>query len=373
MKYQGFTDYKHGSSESLGILLVNLGTPDAPTGEALRPYLKQFLSDPRVIDLNKWLWQTILNVIVLNTRPKKSAEAYAGIWTEEGSPLLVETRRVAQKLQSRLSKRFPGPVAVEVGMTYGTPSIPKALHALAEKGARRILVLSLYPQYSCSTMASVFDAVNAELKTWRWIPEIRYVNQFHDHPLYIKALANSIREYRAEHGTKQKLLMSFHGVPQRYLVEGDPYHCQCHKTGRLLAAELGLGDDEWKLTFQSVFGREVWLKPYTDETLKSLPAQGVTGVDICCPGFSVDCVETLEEIDEENREYFEHAGGTDYHYIPCLNSREDHLDLIEAVAAQHTMGWPETAPDWQGNGEERQLQKQAADALEPMMEVSRPK
>ncbi|MHB8919961.1 MAG: ferrochelatase [Halothiobacillus sp.] len=343
MTYQGKPHYAHGSAERMGVLLLNLGTPDEPTAPALRRYLKQFLSDPRVIEVNKFLWWPILNLIILNTRSAKSAAAYREVWShyEEGSPLLTIARAQQRGLQERLSQQMAGPVSVALGMRYGNPSAASALAELRDAGARRIVVVPLYPQYAAATTASSFDAVFDELKTWRWMPELRLINHYHRDENYLNALAACVREHIAEHGMPQKLLMSFHGVPQRYLLSGDPYHCECHVTGRLLAERLGLTPDQWMVTFQSRFGREEWLRPYTDETVKTLPGQGIKHIAVICPGFSADCLETIEEIGQENREYFEHAGGETYHYIPALNERDDHLDGLARLIRRHTQGWIE--------------------------------
>ncbi|MFP4294593.1 MAG: ferrochelatase [Halothiobacillaceae bacterium] len=366
MKYQGEPEYQHGSPERVGILLLNLGTPDAADTPSLRRYLKQFLSDPRVIELPKWKWWPILNLIILNTRPKRSAEAYREVWDSEGpgAPLLNIGRRQAAGIEERLKERFAGPVSVALGMRYGNPSVAHALAELRDAGARRVLVLPLYPQYSASTTASTFDAVVDELKTWRWIPELRFINQYYRYPGYITALANSIEEHFAEHGKPDKLILSYHGVPKRYLLDGDPYHCTCHVTTRLLADRLGLAEGEYMTTFQSRFGPEEWLKPYTDETLKSLPGQGIKHVAVACPGFSADCLETIEEIDGENREYFEEAGGETYHYIKALNDRPDHLDALSDLVVRHAQGWSEL-DDWDeaADREERETVRRNALAM----------
>jgi ferrochelatase len=340
-RYLGEEGFRHGGEECIGILLMNLGTPEAPTRRALRAYLREFLSDPRVVELPRWLWALILHGVILNVRPRLSARAYAKVWTDQGSPLLQISRRQAAALATALEARFPGPVRVALGMRYGAPSVPEALLQLHAAGARRLLVLPLYPQYSGSTAGSVFDAVADVLKRWRWVPAVRFVSAYHDHPRYIEALATSIRRHWERHGRGQRLLMSFHGVPRRYLLAGDPYHCHCHKTGRLLAQELGLADEEWMVVFQSRFGREEWLRPYCDETLRALPAQGVSEVDVVCPGFSADCLETLEEIDQQNREFFLEAGGNRFHYIPCLNDSADHIELMVDLAVANAGGWPQ--------------------------------
>lgn len=366
MTYQGEPHYAHGSAERLGVLILNLGTPDEPTTPALRRYLKQFLSDPRVIELPRLLWWPILNLIILNTRPKKSAAAYREVWDHyaDGSPLLTISRAQQRGLQERLSQQMAGPVTVGLGMRYGNPSVASALAELRDAGARRIVVLPMYPQYAGATTASTFDAVYDELKTWRWIPEMRFINHYHREPAYLDALARSVREHFAEHGIPQKLMMSFHGVPKRYLLAGDPYHCECHVTGRLLAERLGLSADQYMVTFQSRFGREEWLKPYTDETLKSLPGKGIKHIAVICPGFSADCLETIEEIGQENREYFMEAGGETYHYIPALNERDDHLDALTHLIRRHTQGWIENSGfDQQADADERAVVRANALAL----------
>ena len=343
--YVSEPDYAHGSGECTGVLMVNLGTPEAPTPKALRKYLAQFLGDPRVIELPRWQWRAILHGIVLRTRPQRVAKGYAGVWTDEGSPLLAISRRQAAALEQSLAGRAPGPVKVALGMSYGRPSIPDALGELRAAGARRIVLLAMYPQYSGSTSASVFEAATRELNRWRWIPEFRWIQQYADDPGYIEALAQSVREYRAEHGSGDLLLLSFHGVPKRYLMNGDPYHCQCHKTGRLVAERLGLGPDEYRITFQSRFGREPWLQPYTDETVEALGRSGLGRLDVLCPGFPADCLETIEEIGGENRELFEGAGGGELRYIPALNDRADHVAALADLVLRHTRGWPETDPE----------------------------
>jgi len=342
-RFKGEPDYRHGSNECTGVLLTNLGTPDAPDTPALRRYLKEFLWDPRVVEVPRPVWWLILNGIILRTRPAKSAAAYQGVWDQlgEGSPLLAVSRRQQEGLQQRLEARFDGPVKVALGMRYGNPSLAAGLAELNRAGARRILVLPLYPQYSGSTTGSTFDAVTQELQQWRWIPELRFVQHYPKDPGYIAALASSIRDHWAEHGPPDRLVMSFHGVPKRYLLQGDPYHCECHATARLLAEALELPEGRWQVTFQSRFGRAEWLKPYTDETLKALPGEGVKRVDVVAPGFPADCLETLQELNEENREYFLEAGGEAFHYIPALNDRADHLDALADLAARHSQGWPE--------------------------------
>lgn len=343
-RYVGSEGFRHGTREKLGVLVTNLGTPDAPETGALRRYLKEFLWDPRVVEVPRPLWWLILNGVILRFRPKRSAEAYRGVWTEEGSPLLTISRAQTAGIRARLSARLAGPVEVVLGMRYGNPSIPSALQQLHDLNVRRLLVLPLYPQYSASTTASTFDALAATLMRWRWIPELRFITRYHDENGYLDALASSVREHWAAKGRGEHLVISFHGVPRRYLDMGDPYHCQCVKTGRLLAARLGLEDGTWSTTFQSRFGREEWLKPYTDASIRALGQRGLKRIDVVCPGFSADCLETIEEIGVENAGYFREAGGETLSYIPCLNTRDDHLDFLAGLALQHLQGWPDTGP-----------------------------
>lgn len=345
--YRGVVDTKPGEPSPIGVLVAHLGTPDAPTPAALRRYLRQFLSDPRVIELPRWKWLPVLHLLVLTTRPAKSAALYRKIWTSEGSPLLVHTRAVANAvgaaLRARLAEPLRSSIQMAVGMRYGNPSMVSALRQLAERGCRRILVFPLYPQYSGTTTASTFDAVFAELQTWREMPELRTVNDYHDDMGYVAALAASIRDSWRERGRAKKLLLTFHGIPRRYVDAGDPYFAQCHETARRVVQQLGLAAGDFDVTFQSLFGKEEWLRPYTDETMKRLGAEKLASVDVLCPGFSVDCLETLEEIDGENREFFTNAGGGEYRYIPCLNERPDHIAALADVALRHLGGWMTSA------------------------------
>ncbi len=338
-EYSARSNSKHGESGRIGVLLTNLGTPDAPTKKALRPYLKEFLSDPRVIELPRFRWWLVLNLLILNTRPKKSAELYQKIWTKEGSPLLVITEKQAAKLERELQAQFGEQIIVEIGMGYGNPSIASALAALRERGMEKLLVLPLFPHYSGTTTASMFDAVTNALQKWRAIPEFRMVMNYHDEPGYITALARVTQELWDREGKPEKLVMSFHGIPLRYSQGGDPYFAQCHKTGRMLAEALDLGTDHYIISFQSLFGKEEWLRPYTDETLRQLAASGTKAVDVICPGFLGDCLETLEEIDGLNRELFLHAGGERFRYIPCLNDRNDLIQCLAQLVVRHTQGW----------------------------------
>ena len=340
-KYLGQADYEHSTVNGTGILLINLGTPDAATRPALRRYLGEFLSDPRVIELPQWIWWFVLNGIILNTRPGKSAKAYKKIWTEAGSPLLSITQGQTQALRQLLEQEYAGPVHVEFAMRYGEPSIPTALQALASKHIQRLLVFPLYPQYSAATTASTFDAVTRELCQWRWIPELRFINHYHEHPDYISAVVESIRSHWAEHGRADKLLFSYHGLPKDYFLKGDPYHCECYKTTRLVVEQLGLQKDEYLQCFQSRFGPREWLQPYTDLTLEEWAQQGVKTVQVICPGFSADCLETLEEIQIQNRELFLEAGGDELTYIPALNDQPEHIRALHAIIHEHAQGWPE--------------------------------
>lgn len=345
-KFVGEKNYVHGSDETVGILVVNLGTPDAPTAAALRRYLGEFLWDSRVVEIPRLLWWLILNLFVLTTRPAKSAQAYKKIWTEDGSPLLSISRKQTDALRKKLQAEFPGPINVELAMRYGTPSIESAMDKLREKRCRRILVLPLYPQYSATTTATVFDEVTRVLKSWRWIPEMRFINQYFDDSNYIDSLVNSIKEAWAEHDQPEKLLFSFHGMPKQFLLAGDPYHCHCQKTARLVAEKLKLNEDQWVLSFQSLFGKAEWLKPYTQPTLEELGSSGTASVDVICPGFSADCLETLEEIAIVNKDAFVKSGGGKFHYIPALNDRQDHIAMLSNLVKRHTQGWLETGSVW---------------------------
>ena len=344
--FESSPQFEHGLPESLGILLVNLGTPDAPTPAAVRRYLRQFLWDPRVVEYPRILWWLILHGITLRLRPSRSARAYQKIWTEQGSPLLVHSRDVANALQTQIKARLSGAVHVELAMSYGQPSIAAGLDKLHALAARRIVVLPLFPQYSASTTGVVFDAVTSALSRRRWVPEFRFVNHYHDSPGYISAHAANIRDYWDRHGRGDKLLFSFHGLPIEMLHNGDPYHCQCHKTARLIAASLELDDDEWLIAFQSRSGRGEWLQPYTDSVLTGLGESKLARVDVVCPGFVVDCLETLEEIVIRYAELFVNSGGGALQYIPGLNARDDHVAFLSRLVEKNSAGWPESSPDW---------------------------
>lgn len=342
-RYAPEPPFRHDRPQRTGVLLVNLGTPAAPTPEAVRPFLREFLSDPRVIELPRWLWQTILHLFILPRRPKANAQKYASIWLDEGSPLEVYTERLTHALESHWTERGREPL-VRWAMRYGEPSVAKVLARMKEEGLRRLLVVPLYPQYCASTTASVFDAVAAELMRWRDVPELRLVRHWHDDPRYIEALAQTLETHWAQHGRPDKLILSFHGMPRRTLELGDPYHCECHKTARLVAERLRLAPDQWLVTFQSRFGRARWLEPYTQPTLERLAREGVARVDVLCPGFATDCLETLEEIGMECRTAFLEAGGKQFHYVPCLNDSPFWVERFAALLEDHLGHWPDRTP-----------------------------
>jgi len=335
--------FVHGSAAKTALLFCNLGTPDAPTAPALRRYLGQFLGDPRVVEIPKLLWALILHGIILRVRPAKSAAKYATVWTPEGSPLQVWTARQAKLLQGYLGERGHQ-VMVRHAMRYGSPAIATTLDELRAAGATRVLVLPAYPQYSAATTASVVDDVARWALKTRHLPELRFINRYHDDALYIAALADSVRAHWQKHGRADKLVMSFHGMPARTLALGDPYHCECLKTGRLLAEALGLSPQQYLITFQSRFGKAKWLGPYTEPSLVRLAGEGLKSVEVICPGFSADCLETLEEIQQEAREAFLHAGGQAFAYIPCLNDSEPGMRALTALAERHLQGWPTQNP-----------------------------
>lgn len=362
MRYLDEPDHRHGTPSRAGVLMVNLGTPDAPTAPALRRYLRQFLSDPRVVEIPRPIWWPILNGIVLNTRPKKSAAKYASIWTEEGSPLKVHTQRQAKLLKGWLGEKGGQAPAVEYAMRYGSPSIADGLDGLKAMGCDRILLLPMYPQYAASTTATACDAAFAHLRQMRNQPAIRTVRHYHDDPGYIRALAANVQNYWQEHGRPEVLVMSFHGLPRYTLDKGDPYHCECQKTGRLLAEALGLDASRYRITFQSRFGRGEWLKPYTDKTLAELARQGVQHVHTVCPGFTADCLETLEEIAQEGKQTFLAAGGKSYGYIPALNESPLWIEALGHIALANLGGW--LAADGETATQKEALEDSARRALE---------
>ena len=354
--------YAHGTAPRVGILLLNLGTPDEPTPKAVRRYLKQFLFDRRVVEIPRAIWWLILNLVILNVRPRKSAEKYALIWTRDGSPLLVHAQQQAKLLQGFLGLRIKTPFAVEVGMSYGNPSVESAISRLREQGCDRILAFPLYPQYAASSTGSALDAVFKVMLKTRNMPELRTIRQYHDRPAYIAALAESVRRHWMTSGGKpDKLIMSFHGVPRYTLDKGDPYHCACHKTGRLLAEALGLNSQQYMVCFQSRFGRAEWLQPYLAQTLEELGRQKTGRVDVICPGFSSDCLETLEEIAMEGKATFIGAGGREYHYIPALNERDEWIHAMVDIALEHLQGWVD--PDWDMAQEQQALNQSRLRAL----------
>jgi len=330
--------FTHGQAPRTAVLYCNLGTPDAPTAPAVRRYLAEFLSDQRVVEIPRLLWLLILHGIILRFRPAKSAAKYASIWTPEGSPLKIGTEKQAKLLQEWLADKGEN-VVVRWAMRYGSTSIPSQLEDLKAQGVTRVLVLPAYPQYSATTTASLFDAVYAWASKTRAIPELRFVNHYHDHPAYIAALANSVRQHWLDKPRPEVLVMSFHGVPERTLALGDMYHCECFKTARLLADALGLSKEQFKVTFQSRLGRAKWLEPYTEPTLIAMAESGIQRVDVICPGFTSDCLETLEEINMEAREAFLHAGGKEFSYIPCLNDDAAGITALAEVSQQHLAGW----------------------------------
>ncbi len=326
---------------TFGVLLSNLGSPAAPTARAVRRYLREFLADRRVVDLPRFRWFLVRNLVVLPLRPRKSAAGYRRIWTGDGSPLTVTTRRIGDALTTRLNDTGGTGVPLEVAMRYGSPSIRDGIAALTDRGCARILVLPLYPQYSTTTTASTEDAVADAVSGMTAVPELRTVRDYHNHPAYLTALQSVVREFWSEHGQPNRLLMSFHGIPRRYAELGDPYPKQCAATARALAARLELTPGRWHMAYQSRFGRERWLGPDLDSRLTGWGQRGVQGVDVICPGFAADCLETLEEVAISGRERFAAAGGSGYRYIPALNDRWEHTTALAEIIADHTRDWSE--------------------------------
>ncbi|MEN8171501.1 MAG: ferrochelatase [Chloroflexota bacterium] len=311
----------------LGILLANTGTPSAPTARAVRRFLAQFLSDQRVIDYARWFWLPLLYGVILNTRPRRSARLYERVWTADGSPLLTISLSLEKKLSAAVSGQLTRPVFVSTGMRYGEPSIPNGLRSLRDQGAKQYLILPLFPQYSSATTASTFDAVFSELQTWAWIPPVKTISDYHHHPAYIRALAAQIRKSPPS----EKILFSFHGIPERYVKKGDPYADQCQRTTQLLAAELDLEPESWKAAYQSRFGPEPWTQPYTEKVLTQWGSEGISNLKVVCPGFAADCLETLDEIANEGKEIFQGAGGGDFEYIPALNDQDLHIEALTEI------------------------------------------
>ncbi len=336
VKYLGQTSYDHqGERPQSGVLLCNLGTPDAPYTTELRVYLKEFLSDPRVVEVPRLLWFVILYFIILPLRPSRSANLYKSVWTNEGAPLLVNCKAQVEGVRKRLQKKFGRDIPVTLGMRYGNPSIPSALSELTALNVRNIVVLPLYPQYCAATTGSTFDAIAKTMMRSRWVPELHFIGGYQQSSQYIMAIGETIKIHFKKNGKQKKIIFSYHGTPQKYLEKGDPYHCFCHQTTRLVREFVGLKEEDVLTTFQSRFGREPWLQPYTDKILEDLPSQGVTSVAVLCPGFSSDCLETLEEIKVEARDIFTKAGGSEFHYIPALNSNPQHLDALTEIISRH--------------------------------------
>ncbi|SEH04627.1 ferrochelatase [Candidatus Venteria ishoeyi] len=339
--------YIHANAPTTGILLCNLGSPEAPTAKAVRRYLAEFLSDPRIVEMPRWLWKLVLHGIILRTRPRRVAKNYQKIWTPTGSPLLNISRRQLALLQQQLAPTETSTLKFALGMSYGKPALSDALESLRAANAQRIIVLPLYPQYASATTGATWDGITQVLKSWRWIPELHFISHYHDHPLYIQALVDAIKDYWAQHGRPDKLLFSFHGIPKETMLAGDPYFCESQKTARLVAEQLAQQLEQqvawqldWSVTFQSRFGPKEWLQPYTDHTLQALGKAGCKRVDVICPGFAADCLETLEEINEENRGYFLQAGGEAFHYIPALNDNPSHIKALAAVLSPYLNASP---------------------------------
>jgi len=324
MKFKGEQNFQHENEQKKGVLIAYLGTPDSPDVLSVRRYLKEFLSDPRIIEVPKIIWWFVLNIFILNFRSFNSARLYKSIWTDGGSPLLVNCIKIKEKVQ----KSLPSNYQVALGMRYGNPSIKSALNELKEANCRDIEVITLFPHYSATTVGSIFDAVSTEIKSWRWVPSVKFLNSYHDNPLLIEILSERIQKSFDSQGKPDKLVFSYHSIPKKYFDSGDPYHCLCQKTSRLIAEKLSLDEKDYITAFQSRFGPSEWLKPYTSETMKSLPKEGIKSVQVVSPGFGVDNLETLQEIDIENKEYFEDAGGENFHYIPCLNDDDDHVEFL---------------------------------------------
>ena len=352
--YNNEPKYKHGDAPKIGIILANLGTPDAPDAKSLRKYLAQFLIDRRVVEIPRFLWCWILYCIILVIRPSASAKKYKQIWTSQGSPLLVNAKKQRQLFQKNIKKIIAQPLEVELGMSYGNPSMASAFKKLRAKGCTKILLFPLYPQYAASSSASAMDSLWRLLLRTRNIPEIRTIRNYHDHPAYIEALKHSVLKHWGRFGKPSKLVMSFHGVPLKSLIQGDPYHCECHKTGRLLAKALGLKEDQYKICFQSRFGKAEWLKPYFSEVIADLGRTKETNVHEICPGFSSDCLETLEEINMEGMEIFKENGGEKYSYIPALNYSDEWIKALQEIAYSNLQGWVD--PSWTPSKQKRELQ-----------------
>lgn len=345
-RYCGTQDFDHSRTERLGVLLINLGTPTAPSTKSVRKFLSEFLNDPRVVELPAVAWWIILHAVVLRLRPSASAKAYRQIWREEGSPLLYHSVELLHQLEAQLDLRIPGPCSVALAMRYGEPSVKQALTALQDKGCRRLIVLPLYPQYSGATTGSAIDAAAQALRGFRWVPEVRFINGYYDFPEYIEAIGRSIEAHWSKDGGTERLLFSFHGMPEYTLYSGDPYFCHCHKSARLIAQRLGLPREAWCVAFQSRFGRARWLGPSTADTLAAWGQNGVDTVTVVCPGFSTDCLETLEEVNLRYRKLFLSSGGRRFEYVPALNSTPGHAAMLAQLVAKHASGWPEALANY---------------------------
>lgn len=344
-------NYSHGDPPKIGIILSNLGTPKEPRPQEVRKYLGEFLIDRRVVEIPRFVWCWILYCIILVFRPRSSAKKYSQIWTSKGSPLLVNAKAQSRLLKKHLEKIYKQPIEVSLGMSYGEPSIKKAFSQLREKNCTKILLFPLYPQYAASSSASAMDSLWRLLLKTRNVPEIRTIRHYHDHPAYINALKLSVLTYWKKNGKPTKLIMSFHGIPKKSLYQGDPYHCECHKTGRLLAEALNLKDNDYQVCFQSRFGKAEWLKPYFAEVIADLGKQKINNLHVICPGFSSDCLETLEEINMEGKSIFIDNGGKNYKYIPALNSDPNWIKAMGIISSSNLQGWID--PKWSKVKEQR--------------------
>ncbi len=342
MRYKSDENYSHGDEREIGILLVNLGTPDAPTTSAVRTYLAEFLADPRIVEIPRVIWWIILNLIILNIRPKKSRDLYKKIWLKDGSPLLVISKKIVNKIKNSKNISCRKNLSIDLAMRYGNPSIKKALENFKKNNINKLAIIPMFPQYSAATTASIFDEISSEIKTWRNIPDVRFLSTYHDNTNYIEACASKIKSFWGKQKKSKKLVFSFHGLPQVNLHKGDPYYCYCQKTARMIAFELKLNENDYIVTFQSRFGKQVWLKPYTDEVLTNLAKEGVDSIDIFCPGFLCDCLETLEEINMQSRENYILCGGKTFNYIPALNDSDENIKSMEQIILREISGWDNT-------------------------------
>ena len=349
MSYIGTRNFSHQQKDKIGVVITNLGTPQAASTQSVRTYLREFLSDPRIVEIPRLLWLVILHGFILRVRPKRSAKAYASVWGKRGSPLMFHTQdqctALSNKLTEQMGEQGGEQIQVEFAMRYGQPSISSVLQKMADAGVRKLLILPLYPQYASSTVGSTFDALAKDFSQRRWLPQLRFISGYHDSAPYIKALAQSIKAHWAKHGRADKLILSYHGLPEQTLTSGDPYFCQCHATTRQLIKLLDISEDEYLTTFQSRVGRAEWLKPYTDQTLMALPKQGIKSLQVICPGFPADCLETIEEIAVENRDYFLENGGERYEYIPALNAGEAHIQALASLINDNLSGWSQPSED----------------------------